>query len=126
MSDVSLFITDSFTANAPLITNQAVSYQAGKDPLLNTTSSSLSCSSASVNSVLFRSPNSIHIVTSKSAHDTALSADSRVAARNNETSLTSHSTPNKAAKVQPNASMNLRTSISNLMANTFSSTPSKK
>lgn len=92
---------DMYPVNAPLISNQ-VSNSKMLDA--HNSTSSISCSSTSINSVRFKSPDSVQII------KTPKSSDSRpiIPNANNETS-----TPSKSSKNQ-----NIRSSISNLMAKT--------
>lgn len=107
---------EMYPVNAPLLTNQV----SGSKMLgaLNSTSS-ISCSSASINSVVFKSPNSVQIIkTPKSSDSRPIAGVSNNNNNKNETSLTS--TPSKASKNQ-----NLRSSISNLMAKTIKANEDK-
>lgn len=92
---------DMYPVNAPLINNQV---STSKMLDAHNSTSSISCSSTSINSVRFKSPDSVQII------KTPKSSDSRpiIANASNETS-----TPSKGSKNQ-----NIRSSISNLMAKT--------
>lgn len=92
-------------STTPLLSDKNNLLKGGDQSLLNSTAS-LSCSSHSVNSAVFKTPNSIQLLKSS---DRNCSADSKK--------------PNADSSDTPKAS-NIRTSLTN-MANKFSSTPSK-
>lgn len=99
---------DMYPVNAPLLTNQV----SGSKMLnaLNSTSS-ISCSSTSINSVVFKSPNSVQIIkTPKSSDSRPVTGPTNNTNKNNNNEASLTSTPSKTSRNQ-----NLRSSISNLI-----------
>lgn len=114
---------EPYPSHLPLLPNKVNSQTPSKntknkESLLNSTSS-LSCSTASVNSVIYnKTPNSIQIINNNKSPNTVTSSDFK-SIKINET------TPKTVKNDKNSSALNLRSSISNIVANTFSSTPSK-
>lgn len=99
---------ETYPSNIPLLSSKV-----DKNKLTLNSTSSLSCSTASINSVVYnKTPNTIEIVKSPNAASNNL----------NKGNDTPSMTPMKGVNT---SALNLRSSISNIVANTFNSTPSK-